>query len=152
MLALNTWNPWNELADLHRDLDAVVGRMFRQVGGPFSMLNAYQPSIDIRRANDTWKAVLPVPGIDPSAIEIDLEGRELRIRAERREIANEPTDGAAFGRVEQRLTLPDDVDTERVAATYHLGVLELTLPVKESARPRRIEVHASPEAKQLKAA
>ena len=77
---------------------------------------------------------MPVPGIDPSAIEIDIEGRELRVRAE------------------QRLTLPDDVDTEKVGATYHLGVLELTLPVKDSARPRRIPVQVAPETKRLQAA
>ena len=152
MLALNKWNPWNDLADLHRDLDAIVGRMFQDGGGPFSALNTYKPSMDIRRVDDNWKVVVPVPGIDPSAIEIDIEGRELRVRAEQRESANERKDGTAYGRIEQRLTLPDDVDTEKVGATYHLGVLELTLPVKDSARPRRIPVQVAPETKRLQAA
>lgn len=152
MLALNTWNPWNELADLHRDLDAIVGRVFRDAGGRSNALNSFNAptsSVDIRRADDGWKVAIPVPGIDPSEIEIDLDGRHLRVRGE---AGNGQSNGSRYSRVEQQLTLPDDIDTEKVNARYHLGVLELTLPLKESAKPRRIQVEMSSETKRLKAA
>jgi HSP20 family protein len=155
MLAMNKWNPWSELADLHRDLDAIVGRMFQDGGGRSSTLGSLgtgHPPVDMTREDDGWKVVMPVPGIAPSELEIDVEGRNVRIRGEHRENGDEHRDGYGYGRVDQQLTLPDDIDTEKVAARYQLGVLELTLPLKESARPRRIEVQASPETKQLKAA
>lgn len=155
MLALNTWNPWNDLADLHRDLDAIVGRLFQGGGGRSSTLGslgAGRTPVDVKREEDCWKVVMPVPGIAPSELEIDVEGRNIRVRGEHRENGDGHHDSYSYGRVEQQLTLPDDIDTEKVAARYHLGVLELTLPLKESAKPRRVEVQSSPEPKQLKAA
>ena len=58
----------------------------------------------------------------------------------------------AYGRFERELALPEDIDTERVEATYRHGMLELVLPLKESAKPHRVEVKAAPETKQVQAA
>jgi HSP20 family protein len=55
-----------------------------------------------------------------------------------------------YGKFEREFTLPADIDADHVTARYHDGVLELTLPVKESVKPRRIEV--ATEAKHIKTA
>ena len=58
----------------------------------------------------------------------------------------------SYGRFEREFALPEDIDAEHVQATYRHGMLELVLPVSEGAKPRRIEVKAAPEAKQIRAA
>ncbi|HEV2984478.1 MAG TPA: Hsp20/alpha crystallin family protein [Vicinamibacterales bacterium] len=58
----------------------------------------------------------------------------------------------SYGRFEREFTLPEDIDSQHVEATYRHGMLELVLPLSEGAKPRRIEVKAAPEAKQLNAA
>jgi len=57
----------------------------------------------------------------------------------------------SYGRFEREFTLPEDIDAHHVEGTYRYGMLELVLPLKEGAKPRRIEVKAAPEAKQLHA-
>jgi HSP20 family protein len=57
-----------------------------------------------------------------------------------------------YGKFEREFTLPADLDADRVKAQYRDGVLELTLPIKESAKPRRIEISTMPEMKQVKMA
>ena len=56
----------------------------------------------------------------------------------------------AYGRFEREFTLPGEVDAEHVQATSRNGMLELVLPLKEAAKPRRIEVHAAPEKTEVK--
>jgi HSP20 family protein len=153
MLALNTWNPWTDLADLHRDLDAIVGRVFQDIGGRSSALRSDNSAVDVRRDGDHWTVVMPVPGIDPSELEIDVDGHQIRVRGEYRGANGTQAGHNTYrGRVDQAITLPNEVDTEKVTARYYLGMLELMLPLKESARPRRIQVQAAPEVKQLQAA
>jgi HSP20 family molecular chaperone IbpA len=59
----------------------------------------------------------------------------------------------SYGKFEREFTLPDEIDQEKVQAAYRHGMLELTLPLEESAKPRRIDIQTTaPEAKQIKAA
>ena len=59
----------------------------------------------------------------------------------------------SYGKFEREFTLPEDIDQGKVEATYRHGMLELTLPLTESAKPRRIEIATTaPEARQIKAA
>lgn len=156
MLGMTRWTPWTELAGLHRDLDSIVGRMFGATapGQTVDSLRSFTPAVDVRREGETWKVSIAVPGISPDKLDVDIVGRTLRVRGER--ASEEKTDSLVseivYGRFERELMLPEDIDTERVEATYRHGMLELVLPLKESAKPHRVEVKAAPETKQLQAA
>ena len=156
MLGITRWTPWTELAGLHRDLDSIVGRVFgetvpRQTVDSFDSLT---PAADVKREGDTWMVSIAVPGISPDKIDVDIVGRTLRVRGERS--SEEKTESVmsdiAYGRFERDFTLPEDIDAQHVQATYRHGMLELVLPLKESAKPRRIEVKVAPETTQLHAA
>ena len=156
MLGITRWTPWTELAGLHRDLDSIVGRVFgetvpRQIVDSFDSLT---PAADVKREGDTWMVSIAVPGISPDKIDVDIVGRTLRVRGERS--SEEKTESVmseiAYGRFERAFTLPEDIDAQHVQATYRHGMLELVLPLKESAKPHRIEVKVAPETKQLHAA
>ena len=156
MLGITRWTPWTELAGLHRDLDSIVGRVFgetvpRQTVDSFDSLT---PAADVKREGDTWMVSIAVPGISPDKIDVDIVGRTLRVRGERS--SEEKTESVmseiAYGRFERDFTLPEDIDAQHVQATYRHGMLELVLPLRESARPHRIEVKVAAETTQLHAA
>jgi len=148
------WTPWTELAGLHRDLDSIFGRVFGETG--FRQSDSFAPAADLRRDGDKWMLAMALPGISPDKVEIDVVGRTLRVRGER--IATEKSKSEPivseirYGPFEREFTLPEDIDAQHVEATYRHGMLELVLPLSEGAKPRRIEVKGTPEAKQLHAA
>ena len=160
MLGMTRWTPFPELATLHRDLDSLFGRVFGESGRPQSSspVPTFAPAADVTKAGDKWTVSMALPGIDPKNVEIDIVGRTLRVRGERS--FDGYADGVepvlseiSYGRFEREFTLPEDIDREKVAAAYRHGMLELTLPLKESAKPRRIEIETTThEAKQIKAA
>jgi HSP20 family protein len=147
---LTRWNPWNDIASLHRDLDALFGRFFSEAP---QNLSGMGPAADGVKDQDGWRLSLALPGVAPEHIDVEVTGRTVRVRAER---ARE-TQGEAYltelpyGRFEREFTLPDEIDAEGVRASYRYGMLELMLPLKEGAKPRKIAVTA-PETKQLQAA
>jgi len=160
MLGMTRWTPFTELATLHRDLDSLFGRVFGESGRPQSStpVLTFTPSADVTKAGDKWTVSMALPGIEPKNVEINIVGRALRVRGER------PFDGytdgvepvlseISYGKFEREFTLPDEIDQEKVQAAYRHGMLELTLPLRESAKPRRIQIETTtPEARQIKAA
>lgn len=155
MLNMTRWTPWTELAGLHRDLDSIFGRVFGDAGSR-QPVDAFAPAAAVRRDADRWMLSMALPGVSPDKVDIDVVGRTLRVRGER--VANveskaEPIlSEIGYGRFEREFTLPEDVDAQHVEATYRHGMLDLVLPLREGAKPRRIEVKAAPEARQLHAA
>jgi len=149
------WTPWTELAGLHRDLDSIFGRVFGETTARQSV-DSFVPAADVRRVGDKWMLSMALPGISPDKLEIDVVGRTLRVRGDRmatEKSKSEPIiSEISYGRFEREFTLPEDIDAQHVEATYRHGMLELVLPLSEGAKPRRIEVKAAPEAKQLNAA
>lgn len=155
MLNMTRWTPWTELAGLHRDLDSIFGRVFGETGSR-SSVDTFAPAADLRREGDTWMLAMALPGVSPDKVDIDVVGRTLRIRGERltnHKANSEPIlSEIVYGRFEREFSLPEDIDAEHVEATYRHGMLELVLPLSEAAKPRRVEVKATPDAKQLHAA
>ena len=90
---------------------------------------------------------MALPGIDPGDVKIDLNGSTLTIAGERsqsRENAELSRSEISYGRFERLLTLPSNIDTDRVEANFDNGMLDLALPLAESAKPRRIEIGGRP--------
>jgi HSP20 family protein len=153
MLSMTRWTPWTELAGVHRDLDTLFNRMFGDAVHSQHM-DAFIPAADLRRNGDTWSVSMALPGIAPDQVEIEIVGRTLRVRGERRSDENtQPiVSEIAYGRFEREFTLPEAIDAKHVHATYRHGMLELVLPVAEGAKPHRITVQSSSAANQLQAA
>ena len=153
MLGMTRWTPWTELAGMHRDLDTLFNRAFGDTVRSQSG-DAFTPAADLRRNGDTWNVSLALPGISPDKVDIDIVGRTLRVRGERRanDKAQPVISEIAYGRFERELTLPEEIDAQHVEATYRHGMLELVLPLAEEAKPHRITVKSAPEGKQLHAA
>jgi HSP20 family protein len=100
--------------------------------------------MDLYRSGETFVACFDLPGVDPSTVDVDIEERTLTVRAERRPRASDEvqwlTRERPTGAVARQLTLGPGVALDRIVANYTDGVLTLTIPVAEEAKPRKIAV------------
>lgn len=106
------------------------------------------PALDIRETNDRWILEAELPGMQPSEVEIEVSGRTLTLRGERKREKEEKTRGYArterwYGKFERRIELPADADSERMEAAYRDGILEITVPKKAGAKPRTIPIQSA---------
>ncbi|MPZ67372.1 MAG: Hsp20 family protein [Pseudonocardiaceae bacterium] len=104
--------------------------------------------MDVYRAEDHFVANFDLPGVDPGSIDVTVEGNTLTVKAERS--APTPDTAAEWlvaerlrGRYGRQLMLGRDLDADNLHASYHDGVLTLTIPVVEKVKPRRVEISHS---------
>jgi len=131
--------------DPFRELDRLTQQLFGSTTGTWSK-PASMP-MDAYRAGDEFVVAFDLPGVDPSAIELDVERNVLTVKAERRPVATGDdvqmqVAERPLGAFSRQLFLGDTLDTERIRADYDAGVLTLRIPVAEQAKPRRIEVES----------
>ena len=123
--------------DPFRDLDRMLGGSMRPPA------SAVMP-MDLYRTGDHFVAQVDLPGVDASTIDVDVEDRTLTIRAERPGQADGDVQWLSHerptGTFARQLTLGYGVAPDRIAADYSDGVLTLTIPVAEEAKPRKISV------------
>ena len=124
--------------DPFRGLDRLTSQLVSGRRTPMGM------PMDVWQADDGYHVALDLPGIDPGSVEITCERNVLTIRANRspeyEEGHNVLLAERPQGNFTRQLQVGDALDTTKVEATYNNGVLMLTIPMAESAQPRRIEV------------
>ena len=133
--------------DPFRELD----RLNQEVWGAVQRRNSAMP-MDAYRQGDTFFVHFDLPGVDPSTIDLTVEKNVLTVRAERQINWGGGQDGGDVevivaerqqGSYTRQLFLGDTLDADRINASYEQGVLTLTIPVAEAAKPRRVEVSAN---------
>ncbi len=161
MFPLTKRTPAKELTSLHRDLDDLFSRFF---GGTerFAMPSLSwswgleYPAVNIAREGDNLLVNAELPGINPKDVEINVTGNLLTIKGQRKfEKKEEEKDyyvrEISMGSFERSVTLPVDVNIEGIKAIYRNGLLEITLPVAQTMKGKKIEIKVEEE-KQAKAA
>ena len=136
--------------DPFRDLDAVASRLLSQASDMSQAMRAMP--VDLFRSGDHYVLSCDLPGVDPGSVDVGIDGRVLTIRAERSGRSEDVewlTQERPVGTFVRQLTLGSGLDLDRIEATYNDGVLTLTLPVAEEAKPRRIQVAQSSGSKQV---
>jgi HSP20 family protein len=133
--------------DPFRDLDRLAQQVFGTASRPTAMpMDAYRKDTDFYVHFD-------LPGIDVESIDLTVEQNVLTVRAER---APESPEGADMivserpaGTFSRQLFLGETLDADHIAADYRAGVLTLTIPVREAAKPRKLSITSSDADKQL---
>ena len=123
--------------DPFRDLDRLTQQVFGTSARPAVM------PMDAWREGDTFVVEFDLPGVPPETLDIDVERNVLTVKAERPRRSGDWETLAAerpTGLFSRQLVLGDNLDLERLQAAYDAGVLRLTVPVAERAKPRKIEV------------
>ncbi|HML95326.1 MAG TPA: Hsp20/alpha crystallin family protein [Thermodesulfobacteriota bacterium] len=137
-MRLRVWEPFRRVAPFYADFD----KWADEAEG------AWHPRVDISENENAFVLKAELPGVKREDINIDIDNKTLTLKGEKK--FEEKTEKENYVRVERRygsfsrtFTLSDKVDTENVKAAYKDGVLEVTLPKKEEAKPKEIKVEVN---------
>ena len=137
------------IARLNRMLDeALGGWMGMESPSGSSLTSDWLPPCDITEDDRSIRLRLELPGVKPEDIRLSIEDNLLSIRGEKRQVAEERNERVhryerSYGAFERSFSLPSTVDPEKIQATYEHGVLTITVPKAERARPREISIKVS---------
>ena len=142
----------NNLRDTGTHLTDRIQRMVNETLGGLdwqyrdSAAASWVPAVDIFEEADAIRIDAEIPGVNAEDISISLEGNLLTIHGTKQQEAEEKTERVhryerTYGTFERSFTLPASVEPNDIKATYDNGVLTITLPKTERAKPRQIEVN-----------
>ncbi|MGC2423495.1 MAG: Hsp20/alpha crystallin family protein [Nitrospirota bacterium] len=159
MFPLTKWNPARELGSLHREMDDLFNRVFGRAER-WSMMpllgGINYPAVDVVKEGNDLITHVELPGVDPKDVEITVTGNLLTIKGERRlekEHNNEDyfSREISYGSFERSVTLPVEVNADKIKATYKKGLLEIRMPAAEAIKGKKIEIETE-EHKKIKEA
>jgi len=135
-------DPFEALLNLQRELDARLASDWLQdlttSRGPFPPINVFQQGDDIL-------AIIELPGIDSNDLQIQAKENTIRISGKKSVVYPNRVSvhrrERVFGEFDRTLTLPVNLDPDRVKAEYRDGILALFLPRAESDKPRTIKIN-----------
>ena len=153
-MSLSRWNPTRALTTWPQGLFGMqreINRLFEDVfrGGMQAEENTgmsfWTPAVDIAEQQNEYVVKMELPGINREAVKITLESNVLTIRGEKKQ-EKDTKEGSyhrverSFGSFQRSFTLPTTVKSDRIDALYKDGILTVTLPKAEEAKPKQIEV------------
>jgi HSP20 family protein len=142
---LSTWPALDRWADLRDEMNSlfdlpVMGNFSRQA----QIFSGWTPALDLYQNNDNVVAVVELPGLRKEDIDISLHDGMLTIAGERQSSSSEGENAERTerfsGKFRRSITLPTRVDADKVSASYKDGILTVTLPKAEEAKPKKVEV------------
>lgn len=138
--------PVSEAASLQDDFQRMVRQIFGDADA--SLAGAFSPALDVEETDNEFTLHVEIPGVKPEEVDVSIEENVLTIAGTRDFYSEKETEGfrrieRRFGRFHRAVRLPDRVDPDKVSAAYKDGLLTITVPKAESAKPRRIQVESS---------
>lgn len=140
---------WRDPLSEFDDLFNRIGHLLEStVGGGLAAVAegaAWSPLADVSETDEAYTVEIDLPGVDREDIDLEISDRELIIKGEIRQREREGVlrrKARRSGRFEYRALLPNEVDPERISAKLHNGVLTVTVPKAQAAKPRHIEIAA----------
>ena len=146
-MSLTRWEPFNELVTLRDAMDRLFEESFVRPGRVLGMPSAGMLPVDLYQADGSLVVKAPLPGVKPEDIDITVVGDQLTIKGETKQEQDIKQEHMIrqerrYGAFSRTISLPNPVDTSKANATFENGVLTLTLPVAEEAKPKEIKVQA----------
>jgi HSP20 family protein len=144
---LTAWRSFDRWSHLRDDLNTLFELpSWSNFGRQGQLFSGWSPALDLYQNNDNVIALVELPGMRKEDIEISLHDGTLTIAGERK---TESSNGEKaerseryIGKFRRSITLPARVDANKVSATYRDGILTVTLPKAEEAKPKQIQVNA----------
>jgi HSP20 family protein len=151
-MALVRWEPFRDLATVQERMNRIFDEAFRGQGrtteDEWALGGSWAPAVDIFEHEGNLVLKAELPGVDPKDVDVRVESNVLTLRGERKfesEVKREQYHRVerAYGSFSRSFTLPNVVDTGKIVAEYKDGVLRVTLPQREEAKPKQITVAVS---------
>jgi HSP20 family protein len=137
MFGLTRWNSFDDVFNFQREVDRLFNQFWSDLPTRTAATAAGSlPSFQVNATDDGWRIDVPMPGIDPKDVSLEAAGNTLSIRVEG---ASDETDKNPT-RYDQTFNVPPFLDLEKLTASHRHGMLRLTVPLKESVKPRRIQI------------
>ncbi len=149
-MAIVRWEPFRDLLTTQDRFNRLFNETFSSYFGNdrLAATSNWTPAVDVYETDQSVVLKVELPGVDPKDVEARVEDGTLYLKGERK-FENEVKEGnyhrveRAYGSFTRTFTLPSSVDADKVAAEYKNGVLTLTLPKREEAKPRPIKINVS---------
>lgn len=136
---------FEEIVPLRNKIDRLFNRFFEGQDEPVLTAAKWMPVADIVETKDAYIVRAEIPGMDEKDISIEIENNVLTLKGERR--IETKTEEKDFRRIERNygqffrsFTLPPNVHTEKITATYVNGIIEVIVPKKEETKPKKISL------------
>jgi HSP20 family protein len=148
-MAIVRWEPLRDLMATQRDFDRLFREAFSPVFGEGELsTRTWAPPVDIYENGDNLVLKAELPGVDPKDVEIRVEDSTLYLKGERKfekEVKEENYHRVerSYGTFTRSFSLPNSIDSDKVHADYKDGILTLTMPKKEEAKPKTIKINVS---------
>jgi HSP20 family protein len=145
MSMLTHWEPFPRATSLQEQINRLFSEVLERTGEE-SSLTAWAPAVDIYETEHELVVKADLPDVDPQDLDIRVENNILTIRGERKfekkvNKENYLRVERAYGSFARSFTLANTVNSEAIKADYQNGVLTLTIPKKEEAKPKQIKVN-----------
>jgi HSP20 family protein len=146
-MALARWTPTWGIPSIRDEMNRLVNEFLGRGAGEQDTWSsgAWMPAVDIYESDEALVVKAELPGFSKEDIAVELKDNTLMLRGERKREA-EMQEGnyhrmeRSYGVFQRSFVLPTTVDQQQVKATYKDGVLELTLPKVEAAKPQRVAI------------
>ena len=149
-MAITRWDPYRDLATMQDRVNRLFGDFYGRRGEEDVMTRgSWIPPVDIYQ-NGKQEIVLKaeLPGIGRDDIDLRVENSTLTLRGERKQERDVNDDQyhrieRSYGAFARSFSLPDTIDTDKLQAEFKDGILTVTMPVREEAKPKQIHVKVS---------
>ena len=145
---LSTWPGFGRLTSLRDEIDRLFEAPLAELARSSQLLSGWTPAFDVYEDKDNYYVRAELPGMKKEEIELSMHNGSLSISGERKSDENlkEAEVYRAerfFGRFQRTITLPTQVAVDKIKAQYQDGLLSVTLPKAEEAKPKHIDVKVS---------
>ena len=142
---LAPWPRFGRLSELRDEIDRLFDAPLAEFTQTSNLLSGWTPAFDVYENKDNFTVVAELPGMKKEDIAVSLHNGSLSVSGERKsETKHEDAEvyraERFFGRFQRTITLPADVAGDKVKANYKDGILTITLPKTEEAKPKLIDV------------
>jgi HSP20 family protein len=133
-------DPFRDLRTFEDEFDRLMGRAFSR--------DTWLPALDVKESSDRFEVTVDLPGLEPKDVNVTFEEGMLTISGKRQFQEEDKGDSwhrieRGFGTFARSIRLPQTADPERIEASFDKGVLRVSVPKTEQAKPRTIEVRSS---------
>jgi len=145
-MAIVRWEPFRDLLTTQREFDRLFKEAFSPMSGETEVsTRSWAPPVDIYETEDAIVLKAELPGIDPQDVEVRVEDNTLYLKGERKyeKEVNEQNYHRierSYGSFARSFSLPNSISAEKVKAEYKDGLLTLTMPKREEAKPKTIKI------------
>lgn len=145
---LSNWAGFGRLSDLRNEIDRLFGAPLAEFARTSRLLSGWTPALDVHEDKDNFVVKVEVPGMKKEDIEVTVDDGALSISGERKseeKLADAEVYRSErfFGRFQRTISLPASVAADKIQAQYKDGVLTVTLPKTEEAKPKQINVQVN---------